>query len=501
MVTLLGALSAIAVQPAVAHAADPRNDDTQPVTLRELIVVAKGWEEDATGATAAVAGIDGTAIRRRRQTHVDRALREVPGVQVLRDGPAGQLSRLHVRGAASNQTLVVIDGIPQNDATTGGGYDFGDLTSHAVGRVEVLRGSYGVLYGSEAIGGVVRVETRRGAGEPSARVLLEGGSFGTHREHLWAGFGEDGIDLAFSVGNFRTQGERDREDHRTTDVSARVGWEPNDRVRLEWTYRGAGSRTESPFDFPTTTLLPEDDNIDRSRDTISTGLNARLDANDWLTLRAAVSLLDLDSRFRNGPDGPTTIDPDFTPGSGDESVVVRDEFSSRNEQRDLRGRLSATAFVGEAIGWRSADNGGVDLELTVGGETLWQRSTSKSISPDFNARTETTTRRRDTIDTDALFAQATLRLPDIGPARGLTFTTGARRDRHETFGVGDVAVPGCTGWTSRTPACGCAARTARDFARRSRRSSTTDSWATRTSAPRRRSRWTPRSGRACWRTA
>jgi len=355
-------------------------------------------------------------------------------VHVVRNGPAGQFSRLFIRGAGSNQTLVVVDGIPQNDATTGGGFDFNDLTVNGIGRIEVLRGSYGVLYGSEAIGGVVHVTTKRGRGPGSGFVRVEGGSFGTHRETSGYSFGDGVWDAALTLGNFRTDGERDDQEHRTRDLATRLGFQAHERLRFDVTVRAVDSETESPFDFPFGTILPPDENITRTRDTVSVGGVVTWDALDWLTVRAAVSRLDVDSRFDNGPDGPTLIDPDFTPGSGDEFAVTRDEFNSRSRQTDDRRRVEATAFLGEALGWDPPEDCGFELEITAGHEWIDEESDTSNTSPDFNAATTTTTERRDVIDTRAGFAQASLHLPDVRGVSDGVFTAGLRRDRHEVFG-------------------------------------------------------------------
>ena len=111
-------LAALALIPAIAVGQEVE-DGAQPPPRSDLddaiIVVAKRYAAPEDRITAAVTTLGEADIERRQATHVDDVLREVPGVQVVRDGPTGQLSRVFIRGAASNQTLVVVDGIPQND--------------------------------------------------------------------------------------------------------------------------------------------------------------------------------------------------------------------------------------------------------------------------------------------------------------------------------------------------------------------------------------------------
>jgi vitamin B12 transporter len=422
--------------PHEPEARGPGEPAGQPVLAEEILVLTRRFEAPAAHATPAVSLLGRADVERRQATHVHQLLTEVPGVHVLPDGPAGQFTRVFVRGAASNHTLVLVDGVPQNDATTGGGFDWNDLGTEAVERVEVLRGSYGVLYGSEALGGVVGVTTLRGHGPARAFVRLEGGSFDTHRETAGVAGSEGAADFALTLANFRTHGERRRESFRSGTVTGRFGLDVSPEVRVELSMRYADSRAQSPFDFPAfgSTVLPEDPNVSRTRTTFSSGTTLTWDPLAWLTVRAAGSVLDVDSRFRNGPDGPTLIDPDFTPGSGDEFTVVRDEFRSENEARDLRARLEATARLGTLWGLRDPADGGLALDLTAGGEYLDQRTRSVSTFPDFNAPTSTTQRLHRTTDTESLFAQAELRLPPAFALRDGVVAVGVRRDDHSVFG-------------------------------------------------------------------
>ncbi len=399
-----------------------------------IVVVAKRYAVPGDRVTAAVTTLGRADIERRQATHVDELLREIPGVQVVRDGPAGQLSRVYLRGAASNQTLVVIDGIPQNDATTGGGYDLNDLGTAAVERIEVLRGSYGILYGSEAVGGVVNVTTRRGRGEPGGFVRFEGGSFDTHREAAGVHGAADALDFALSASNYQTHGERSRESYRASDVTARAGYDLGPNLRLDWTGRFVDSRTESPFDFATSGVLPPDDNIRRRRETYSTGIGLVWEADPALTVRGHASYLGVRSDFENGPDGVELIDPDFTQGSGDEVRVLRDELASKNDEDDVRGRLDGTLRLADAMDWARPGEGGFGVDVTAGAEWLRQESSIRTTFPDFAVPTSSTQRVEEATRTESLFAQADLLLPDAGPLTAGLVTAGVRRDDHSEAG-------------------------------------------------------------------
>ena len=124
-----------------------------------------------------------------RQTdRVADALRAVPGISVSQSGAPGQLTSVFTRGLESRHTQVLIDGVPINQGLAGQ-FNFADLTSDGLSRVEVQRGPQSVLYGPGALAGTIQLFTRRGDDGGSPRAFTfdaaeEGGSFGTFRERV-----------------------------------------------------------------------------------------------------------------------------------------------------------------------------------------------------------------------------------------------------------------------------------------------------------------------------
>ena len=110
---------------------------------------------------------------------IQQALPSVPGLQVTQTGERGGTSALFIRGGNPNANKVVLDGVPVNDI--GGDVEFGDLATAGIESLEVLRGPNSVLYGSDALAGVVSLTTRRGTTPlPQFEYSLDGGNFGTH---------------------------------------------------------------------------------------------------------------------------------------------------------------------------------------------------------------------------------------------------------------------------------------------------------------------------------
>jgi len=183
-----------------------------------------------TGGTAIV--ITRRQIEESGADSVSQLLREVPGVDVVQSGPSGGLTSVFLRGAKSEHTLVLIDGVEAHDPSSpGDAFDFSTLDLTGVERIEVLEGPQGVLYGSAAIGGVVSVTTRRGAGAPGGSVWLETGSFRTQRQGLSFSGGGD-WNYSLSCGEKTTAGfsaapswagNTERDGFHEQTLSARVG--------------------------------------------------------------------------------------------------------------------------------------------------------------------------------------------------------------------------------------------------------------------------------------
>ncbi|MCT8974265.1 TonB-dependent receptor plug domain-containing protein [Microbaculum marinisediminis] len=214
-------IAALALAPAPrASAQDVRSADDETasdgrfapvseaaaVTLDEITVSPNrtATPDRAVGSTVTV--ITGEELEEQQIRVVSDVLRQVPGVAVNRTGGIGDFTQVRIRGAEGNQTMVRIDGIEMNDPAFGSEFDFGNLLVQDVARIEVLRGPQSALYGSDAIGGVINIVTRRGDGAPSATVSAEGGSFGTFRGHASVSASDDRFDLLVSAVGLSTDG-------------------------------------------------------------------------------------------------------------------------------------------------------------------------------------------------------------------------------------------------------------------------------------------------------
>lgn len=147
----------------------------------EIIVKGARIETPASNFGSSIFILNSEDIRLRGIRSAIDAISSSPGVTTKKNGSFGGVGSVRIRGASSSQTLVLVDGVPVNDASSpGGGYNFEYLDTSNIERIEVLRGSQSTLWGSDAIGGVVNIFTKS-AEDNSVNILSETGSFGLRK--------------------------------------------------------------------------------------------------------------------------------------------------------------------------------------------------------------------------------------------------------------------------------------------------------------------------------
>lgn len=312
LATTVLAASAALTQPGPAAGQDRLR------TLPETVVTATGVPTDPARVAAGITVIDRRTIEERGYTTLAEALTAVPGLRVVQTGGRGQAATVFVRGTNSNHVLVLRDGVPQNDPSTPNGlFNFGDDLLDDVERIEVVRGPMAGIYGSSAIGGVVNLITRRGAGPFGGGVSASGGTQRSVGGNLHAGGRFGALDGMLAAGSVSTRGSnivppriatsRGETDGQTAQaVTANVGAWLDEETRLglvgRWRRNGFGY-----------------DNIGSAFGTVVDDPNARgetalgslhatattLVAGRWRTGLSAARIAE-DRTFRNLPDG---IDP------------------------------------------------------------------------------------------------------------------------------------------------------------------------------------------------
>ena len=231
---------------------DPPAGEEAPLTSleKEIVITASRIRTELQNTGADVAIVTARENELRQARFAAEAIRPVPGVFVGRGGPAGGATSVFVRGAGSNQTVVMVDGVQVNDPTLGGQFNFFDLGLDNTGRIEVLRGSASSTWGSDAIGGVINVMGRRGEGDPGFAVGLEGGSFGYLRAAVAAQGKVDGFDFSAEISETRWHNDVSNNEFEGNTVSGRFGFDLGDDLALLLSVRYVNAEAEDPWAFP-----------------------------------------------------------------------------------------------------------------------------------------------------------------------------------------------------------------------------------------------------------
>lgn len=201
-----------------------------PPTTESVVVTATLSLDDESGVGAATTVIDRKRIEESGATSVLDVLRLVPGVDVLRSGEEGALTSLFLRGANSTQALVLVDGVRVNSPYFSG-YDFSALTTESVERIEIVRGPFSSLYGSDALGGVVQVFTRSATARPAGSASFEAGGDGFRSATVFASSGEGPISATATYRGVASDGSRGNSDWTQRNGSLRLDGVTSERLR------------------------------------------------------------------------------------------------------------------------------------------------------------------------------------------------------------------------------------------------------------------------------
>ena len=320
-----------------------------------------------------------------------------PGVSFSRNGGPGGFTAVRLRGAEGEQTTLVIDGVKVADtASPGGGADFANLSTAGIGRVEILRGPQSLAWGSQAIGGVIAVETVKPGDVPAADARVEAGSRNNWLARADASGRVGPAALSGGLNWQRTdgisaaseaRGATERDDLESYGANARADVEIVPGLVAD--LRGRFQHSDVGLDgFPPPTYdLADTDDRQRTRELSGVaGLGYR---GDSFFVRAGWQISDVDRRS-------------YTPGATPETTFTSD---GRLEQLDLRGDWRVSGWLTLA--------GGVEREITrITTQDQW------SVDP-FRARTRL----------QGVWGQALL-----APAEGLNLQAGLRHDDHSRFG-------------------------------------------------------------------
>jgi len=200
--------------------------------IEEIVVTATRTERAVDTLGSAVTVLGEQQVERSGARLVMELLEQVPGLYAYQAGGPGGATNLRIRGADSDHTLVLIDGVRVNDVGSAqGDFDFSSLLTTGIERIEVVRGPQSAVWGSDAIGGVINIITKRGEAGLQGAVEAEAGSYNTRRLGGSLRGGGDAGSFALSANALTTDG--------FSRVAERLGATEDDGSD-SWTLTGRG---------------------------------------------------------------------------------------------------------------------------------------------------------------------------------------------------------------------------------------------------------------------
>jgi len=216
--------------------------------IHETVVVTATLTATPAGQVgASVTVFTAEDLERRQAPLVADLLRSSPGVMVTRSGGAGTVTSLFVRGGESNYNKVLLDGVPLNEP--GGTFNFSNVTTDNLERLEIVRGAESALFGSDAMASVVQLFTRRpdrGDRRPHATASIEGGTYGTLRTNAAVSGAHDRFDYSVGAARYATDNRGPNNAFDNTTLSAHAGVTLSDTATLRFLGRGELGRVGTP---------------------------------------------------------------------------------------------------------------------------------------------------------------------------------------------------------------------------------------------------------------
>jgi len=258
-ISLIGALILVLLifPPSLLAQGNPHAEQEKPQEKleHEVTVTANRVETSIKETASSVTVITRQDLEKTKKFTVLEALAEVMGLSYTQNGPLGSSSSVQIRGANSEHTKVMIDGMELNDPMTPSRtFDMGLLLVESIDRVEIARGPQSTLYGSDAMGGVINIVTRQEHGKPRMHFSAQGGSYSTLNGNAevsgrsgeisysaGASYLESG---GFSAAGSQYAGNTENDGYRNLTLSGKLGYHPQENLDLDLTFRSIDSRLD-----------------------------------------------------------------------------------------------------------------------------------------------------------------------------------------------------------------------------------------------------------------
>jgi vitamin B12 transporter len=373
--------------------------------ITEVVVTATRLPTPVDEVSGTILVITSDDIERKQARTVADALRGIPGIDLVNQGGLGKSSSVLLRGGETRFTLVLVDGVEVNDPSNPERtFDFAHMTTHDIERIEILFGPQSTLYGSDAIGGVIQIFTRKGAVEPTMEVSVEAGTFKTRRTRAVLRRGAGGTSYSLSASRLESDGisvaaesdgNTEKDGYENTTLSGHIGIGLETGGSLEFDVRFIDAHNElDHFGGPG----GDDPNFTGDvEQLLISGRWTFFPADIWETI-LAVSSSSHDRRDLNEPDP----DRDFT---------MELSFKGQSRKTEWVNNL----YLGERY------------ILTLGFDKEKETGESSFFSDESGPYSSTLDEESATINGFFLQEQYTSK-------SGMTITLGVRNDHHSRFG-------------------------------------------------------------------
>lgn len=372
----------------------------------EVSVTANRLETDESKTASSTTIITAGELAAKQIRTVGQALRDVPGLDVVESGGPGGNVAVFMRGTNSEHTLVLIDGVEANDPIAPSrAFNFANLTSDNIERIEVVRGPQSVLYGSDAIGGVINIITKRGSENAQAYISSEAGSYGTFIQRAAASGKAQIVDYSLAYSRHDIDGfsaaKNGKEDdaYQANVFSSRLGAALNQNVKLAGFLRYTGSDTD--LDNNTATAADDPNRVLENQQLFSRAEVNTDFFNSMLTQQFFLNYAKQKFDDDNDPDTEHPID------------LQRSTFDGRSLKVGLQNNLKPAEMLTFTLG--------AELEREQGSSSFFSQSDFGDFSDVFAQKTARTR---------SLFLQS---LADVN--QYISATAGLRVDHHDRFGT------------------------------------------------------------------
>ena len=384
----------LAALPALAQSPDT-------TTLGLVVISATKAPASRVSLTQPVTVITGEELRARGITRVSDALRTVPGATLVQNGSVGSVNTLFLRGGESRYTKVLVDGVAVN--APGGFFDFSQLTTDNIERIEIVRGPGSVVYGADAVSGIVQIFTRQGRGRFNMIADARAGNYGSRELTIDANGTGGPLRYSLGGGTRRTDGMLSfNNNYYNGTLSASAGLTPREGSDILASARYSNAEFHYPTDY---TGAPVDSNAYRVQHNLTVGVEAKTKLSE--TTAAHLQL---------GTNELSDLTEDIAPGfsTGAPGPLVHSKLFSRNKRRSADANLA----------FRLPESS----TLTIGAEYMTEREKSTNGSGSVGAPTTPISTFDATRRNTAIYSELT-----ATSKTGSSIAVSARRDDNSDY--------------------------------------------------------------------